>query len=168
MMNGSKFRLATLGDVGALAQLHAECFEDPWTEQSMIDVLGSPGAFGYVASAPGETTHHGVPIAGFVIARVTSDDAELLSLGVARTCRRNGLGRMLVSETLVRVLALGARRIFLEVAVDNRDAQALYAAFGFATVGRRPDYYRNRDGSTTTALTLRRVLDSSLRRRSSL
>jgi [ribosomal protein S18]-alanine N-acetyltransferase len=159
-------RVALPGDVGVLAQLHAECFEDPWSEQSMADVLGSLGAFGLIAAVPGAAGNGAAPIAGFVIARVTVDDAELLSLGVTRRFRRHGLGRRLVSETLVRVMALGARRIFLEVAVDNREAQALYAAFDFTTVGRRPDYYRNRDGSMTSALTLRRILDTAARRHS--
>jgi [ribosomal protein S18]-alanine N-acetyltransferase len=168
MTSGRKFRIATLDDVAPLAALHAECFEDPWSAQSMIDVLGSTGAFGYVSDLPRTAGNGHAAIAGFVIARVTADDAELLSLGVAPSCRRRGLGRMLVSETLVRVMALGARRIFLEVAVDNHDAQALYATFGFATVGRRPDYYRNRDGSMTAALTLRRILDSAQRRHSGL
>jgi ribosomal protein S18 acetylase RimI-like enzyme len=61
-----------------------------------------------VASVPGAAGNGAAPIAGFVIARVTVDDAELLSLGVTRRFRRHGLGRRLVSETLVRVMALGA------------------------------------------------------------
>ncbi|HEY0838393.1 MAG TPA: alanine acetyltransferase, partial [Azospirillum sp.] len=40
-------------------------------------------------------------------------------------------------------------------AEDNAAARALYAAAGFATVGRRPGYYKRPDGRVA-ALVLRR------------
>jgi ribosomal-protein-alanine N-acetyltransferase len=51
--------------------------------------------------------------------------------------------------------------LFLEVAEDNTVAQRLYTAYGFAMVGRRPDYYRTRHGPPIAALTLRRYLAPS-------
>ena len=49
--------------------------------------------------------------------------------------------------------------MFLEVAEDNRAARALYAAAGFASVGRRPAYYaRPGAADAVAALILRRDL----------
>ena len=53
--------------------------------------------------------------------------------------------------------AAGTRRIFLEVAEDNWAARRLYAAIGFAPVGRRRNYYRRGQGFVA-ALTMRRLL----------
>jgi ribosomal protein S18 acetylase RimI-like enzyme len=45
--------------------------------------------------------------------------------------RRAGLGRRLVLETCKRLEALGAPRVVLHTAVQNREAQALFASLGF-------------------------------------
>lgn len=45
--------------------------------------------------------------------------------------RRGGIGRRLVLETCKRLEALGAPRVVLATAVQNREAQALFASVGF-------------------------------------
>ncbi len=45
--------------------------------------------------------------------------------------RRGGIGRRLVLETCERLEALGAPRVVLATAVQNREAQALFASVGF-------------------------------------
>ena len=44
-----------------------------------------------------------------------------------------------------RALERGARNLTLEVRQSNTEAQGLYERFGFARVGRRPNYYRDED-----------------------
>jgi len=58
-----------------------------------------------------------------------------------------------------RARALGARQMFLEVAVDNVPAQELYLLHGFERVGTRPDYYQRPNGARTAAYTMRCGLD---------
>ena len=53
--------------------------------------------------------------------------------------------------------AAGVSRLFLEVAEDNWAARRLYAALGFAPVGRRRNYYR-RGQSMVAALTMRLLI----------
>ena len=55
---------------------------------------------------------------------------------------------------MVRAAALGAERMFLEVAEGNAAARALYARTGFAGAGRRRGYYARADGSREDALIL--------------
>ena len=69
------------------------------------------------------------------------DEAEIITLGVAR--KRQGIGRALLAEGLARLRALGVVTLFLEVAVENEAAIALYAGFGFVESGRRRAYYEN-------------------------
>jgi ribosomal-protein-alanine N-acetyltransferase len=91
---------------------------------------------------------------GFVLARVASDEAEILTLAVTPHARRSGLGRSLVAVAAETALARGARAMFLEAAFDNAAALGLYASLGFEAVGRRRSYY----GPMRDALLLRAAL----------
>jgi ribosomal-protein-alanine N-acetyltransferase len=77
---------------------------------------------------------------------------------VIEAFRRKGIATRLIGHAIEYVATRGARNLFLEVAEDNAAAQALYREHGFSRVGRRPDYYRGRDGTATAALTLRRPI----------
>jgi ribosomal-protein-alanine N-acetyltransferase len=158
MTQAFRLRDAGLADVGVLAALHAGCFEDAWSPQSMLEVMGSPGVRAWLAvvNAPRSVAPTGVLPVGFAIARAVADEAELLSIGVIAQYRRHGLATQLLGQVIEHVAARGVQKLFLEVAEDNRGAQSLYAEHGFTRVGRRPDYYRGRDGTMTAALTLRR------------
>jgi ribosomal-protein-alanine N-acetyltransferase len=143
---------ATPAHADVLAAIHAACFPDEsWSADAMRSVLAIPGTFG--ALAPGGDE----PPAGMILARVAADECEILTLGVLPETRRAGIARRLLAGTLKRAAAAGARKVFLEVAEDNAPALALYAAMGFAAIGRRPDYYRGSRGRRA-ALTLRRLL----------
>ncbi|WP_447911238.1 ribosomal protein S18-alanine N-acetyltransferase [Brevundimonas bullata] len=126
----------------ALAALHAEAFDTPWDAASLTALLASPGVF--AVEQPD----------GFILIRVVADEAEILTLAVRPAARRSGLGGRLVEAAVVRAAALGAERMFLEVAEDNVAARALYARAGFREAGRRRSYYARSDGSREDALIL--------------
>lgn len=127
-------------DTALLAALHAACFEDPWDAASLRATLAAPGAFAF---------HHRD---GFVVARVASDEAEILTLAVAPAARGKGLGRALLNAVIAEARQRGAGAIFLEVGTDNPAALALYAGLGFANVGSRKGYYGGRDASVLRLL----------------
>lgn len=153
-------RDAGIAEVPLLSAMHAGCFEESWSPQSMLEVLTSPGVRAWIAVS--ESGHpHATPVPmGFAIARVAADESELLSIGVLEQFRRCGVAAALLAEVIRYATERGARRLFLEVAENNSAAQSLYAAHGFSPVGRRPGYYRSRDGAPLAALTLRRYLAS--------
>jgi ribosomal-protein-alanine N-acetyltransferase len=95
---------------------------------------------------------------GFAISRLAADEAEMLTIVVARSWRGRGVGRDLLREHLSRATLSGARAVFLEVDRDNAAAIALYARFGFVKVGQRQGYYRRPDGKPATALIMRKDL----------
>lgn len=125
-----------------LAALHASAFPAPWDAAAFADLLGQAGVFA-------ETLDD-----GFILIRVVADEAEILTLAVRPEARRRGLGARLVETGAARAAALGAARLFLEVAEDNAAARALYAAAGFAETGRRRGYYPREGGGRTDALIL--------------
>ena len=116
----------------ALAAIHAAAFPrgEQWGRDALALQLELPGAFGFVS---GE--------GGFILARVAADEAEILTLAVHPAARRSGLGRRLVRRALNEAGGRGAASMFLEVSDRNAAAQALYAACGFAEIGRRRHYY---------------------------
>jgi ribosomal-protein-alanine N-acetyltransferase len=137
-------------DVGDVARIHRTCFDEAWDPPTIRKILTMPGAFGLVARS-----HPSGEISGFALARVVADECELLSLGVDRERRRCGIGGGLFDAAIIRACAQDAARFFLEVAEDNAGALQLYRARGLVPVGRRPGYYRLKDGTHTAALTMR-------------
>ncbi|MBU8536900.1 GNAT family N-acetyltransferase [Falsiroseomonas tokyonensis] len=127
------------------ASLHAAAFPpgEAWGADAIALMLDLPGAFGLLR-----------PGAGFVLARVAADEAEILTLAVHPAQRRAGLGSALLAEAMAGAVLRGAAAMFLEVSERNAAGRALYAAAGFAEVGRRRRYYP--DGAD--ALVLRRDL----------
>jgi ribosomal-protein-alanine N-acetyltransferase len=100
-----------------------------WGEAAFAALLAMPGAFALANEA------------GFVLVRVAADEAEIIMLAVRPEHRRAGHGRALLHAAMATAGARGAMKLFLEVAEDNAAARALYAACGFAPLGRRANYY---------------------------
>ena len=138
-------------DASALAALHAASFNRGWSEQEFEQLLTDRNVMADRA-ANGRTS------VGFILSRRAADEAEILSVAVARAWRGRGLARRLLDLHLRRLAGLGLRTVFLEVDEDNASARRLYARAGFAEVGRRPGYYAGSGGNSTAALVLRRDL----------
>ena len=115
----------------ALAAIHAEAFARAWSAGEFARLLANPAAF---ALMDGEGR-------GFVLAWSVAGEAEILTLAVAPSERRAGLGAALVAEAAHLAHARGAGALHLEVAEDNAPACALYAKLGFVQTGSRPGYY---------------------------
>jgi ribosomal-protein-alanine N-acetyltransferase len=143
-----RLRAAAPADAARLAALHARTFEQPWSEGDLYVLLTSSGGYGLLAGD-----------AGFAVARIAADEAELVSLGVVPERRGAGLGRRLLDAVAAEAAVRGAAQMHLEVAVDNATAVRLYEAGGFARAGRRRSYYERADGRVD-ALVLTRVLNS--------
>ena len=149
-----EIRLASGADIDLLADLYARAFGEPYTRPAVETLLAAGGAWALVAArADGPC--------GYVIARTAADEAEILSLGVAPQARRTGVGRALLDAVIACVGLATARHLFLEVGEDNPAAQGLYRQAGFATVGRRPGYYKRANGRRVDALIMRIAVKNS-------
>jgi ribosomal-protein-alanine N-acetyltransferase len=127
------------GDLSSVAALERESYEFPWTEGIFRDCL-RVGYHCIVVEGAGGS------LQGYAVMSLAADEAHLLNLCVRRDSRRCGLGRDMLREILTAARGAGARRMFLEVRPSNTAALALYASEGFVEIGRRPRYYRVRDG----------------------
>lgn len=136
---------ASLAHTAVLAAIHAAAFprREAWGPDAISLQLAMPGVYGLLD-----------PRGGMLLARVTADEAEILTIAVEPSQRRQGLGAALLAAALAEAHNRGARAMLLEVSVTNAAARALYFGAGFAEVGRRAKYYA--DGSD--ALILRRAV----------
>lgn len=117
-------------------------------------ILSMPGTFGIVARQTRQWS-----ISGFALGRVTAEQCEILSLAVASGHRGARVGGLLLDGAIYQAAEGGAEKLFLEVAEDNNIARALYDSRDFVPVGRRPNYYTRKDGTSAAAVTMSRVIE---------
>ncbi len=140
---------AHLRDAPEIAALHAASFHRGWSDEEVENLLLDPQVLVHSLRVGGA-------FAGFVMSRAAADEAEILSIAVARRCQGRGLARQMLDLHMRRLAALGVKALFLEVAENNGPAIALYRKAGFRDVAKRPNYYPLPNGATAAALVLRR------------
>ena len=138
-------------DIIAMAAIHRSCFAKPWDDDAMAQFLGSPQKLCLIGSVADSS---GGVMAGLLIARKAADEAEILTFGVAPTCRGAGLGRALLQEAIRLLRASGVTRLCLEVEDGNEAALKLYRAFGPVPVGKRTGYYEHGADASIFSLAL--------------
>ena len=83
---------------------------------------------------------HPKPV-GYLKARVTRDEIEIISILIDKKFRKVGMGKSLLNKLLNIALKKEIKNIFLEVSVENQIAINLYKKFNFIKVGKRKNYY---------------------------
>ena len=142
-------------DAAALAKAHARSFAPPWSAEDIAALLAAPGGYAIMIS-DGDGA---APVRGFLLARAIAGEAEILTLAVDPSHRRQGLARALLEASVATAVSAGAEAMFLEVAADNAAAVGLYLSAGFERVGSRRGYYARPGEAAVDALVLRRALN---------
>jgi len=159
-------RRAGLADCEILGFLHGSCFpHEPWDASAFAGLLVSPGMFALILQADGQADGQadmtGEPT-GFVLARAIAGEAEIVAIGVDPARRRNGAGAALLEGAIELARVAGAEAVFLEVAENNNQACQLYTRRGFIKIGRRPNYYRQKDAAVAALVMRLELLQSSV------
>jgi len=125
----------TVADLPLVLAIERLSFTSPWTEANFRqEIESNPLAWNLVARADGK-------VVAFACAYIVADELMINDLAVDSSQRRVGLGSALLRHLLDGARVRGCRRATLEVRLGNEPARALYDAFGFSVVGRRPGYY---------------------------
>jgi [ribosomal protein S18]-alanine N-acetyltransferase len=138
-------------DAQAFAMLHGKSFKRGWSDGEFELLLRDRNVIAHRATI-------GRRLAGFLLSRIAADEAEILSAAVAGAERGRGIAGRLLELHLRRLAGLGVRAVFLEVEAANMPARRLYARAGFREVGQRKGYYVEANGTSASALVLRRDL----------
>jgi [ribosomal protein S18]-alanine N-acetyltransferase len=80
-------------------------------------------------------------LVGYICFWQAADEIQLLNLAVRPDCRRQGIGRGLLTFLFQKAREEKAQQVLLEVRPSNRKALALYRSLGFEVLYRRPGYY---------------------------
>lgn len=120
-------------DAPAIAALEAQCFADPWSEDSVLSAL-SAGTMFFGCKKDGE-------LVGYCGVRCVAGQGDLMNVAVAEQHRRQGIARRLMSCCVAFALKQSLSFLTLEVRSGNREAIRLYESFGFEKEGTRKNFY---------------------------
>lgn len=127
-------RPLTLTDVEAFHLLEQELFPaDPWSPPQITEELANPWAY-YLGAFEADQLVGAGGIKG-------TPDADLMTMGVHPTFRRQGAANALLRQLLRHALSNNVEKVFLEVRESNRAAIAFYQKAGFVTIGKVRGYY---------------------------
>lgn len=137
-------------DAKLLYEIHKACFPIFWKEQEISDMLMTSGTKAWLARTD-------VPV-GMLMTRAQFEQAEILTIGVVPSAQKRGIARKMMAEAEAQLAIAGVKKIFLEVAENNKSAYALYLKIGYNEVSRRKGYYKQQDGSVIDALVMSKEL----------
>ena len=132
-------------DAPAIARLHAEGFNRPWSADDFAGFLAERtyAAFGIIQDEK---------LQAFILYQQIPPELELCSLVVTKKFRRGGLARTLITDSLANFEDIST--CYLEVNEHNTAARLLYASLGFQVSAVRNGYYRSQDGSAADAIVM--------------
>ena len=113
-------------DFAALHRLDQSCFP--------AGIAYSKTTFHYfltIASADCIVAADGKRIAGFILTEENPPLAHIITLDVAETHRRHGVGSAILVESEKNLAFRGVRSILLETAIDNDGAVAFWKRHGY-------------------------------------
>jgi ribosomal-protein-alanine N-acetyltransferase len=121
-------------DLTEVMLIERRSFSAPWEESTFRGLMRRPSASLLVAEDGGE-------VAGFSVMWFAADEGQLGDIAVLPELRGQGIGRLLLAESIAIAATRGTRSLYLEVRETNDGARALYEAVGFSKVGVRKQYY---------------------------
>lgn len=123
-------------DLPRILAIERQCHPYPWSEEVFRDEIKTAHSHIWVC-----VEEEKEEIAGFLCWWKICGEIEIQNIATALRYRRQGVGRLLLTEILAVASAEGLSRVILEVRVGNFGAIALYREFGFTDCGQRRHYY---------------------------
>lgn len=128
-------------DMPAVLDIEQQSFAYPWTEDEFIRCLRQRNCIGMVAERDTD-------VVGFMVYELHKNRLHLLSLAVARSARRSGVGTTMVTKLASklssdRLSSERRNRIMVEVRESNLDAQCFFRDQGFRAISVLREFYEN-------------------------
>tara|TARA_B100001057_G_C22477694_1_gene805188 strand:+ start:128 stop:619 length:492 start_codon:yes stop_codon:yes gene_type:complete len=143
-------------DCDAIAAIEAQTFKTALDRERLLNFMKMRAFCGFVddANIPNipntadelNIRDKSISLAGYLLATIVVDEAEILSLAVSADHQKCGRGARLLRHFLDYIAHQGVKSVLLEVAADNLSALTLYHRHGFAEFGRRLSYFKSSDG----------------------
>lgn len=133
-----EIRRAIPADSDGIEEIEKLSFPDPYSKKDIFSYICSECGMCFVALEGGS------PVA-YVIGTVIAPEGEIYRIATHPDYRGRGIGYRLLSYATKSERGRGLESVFLEVRSKNAPAISLYNSFGFKTIGRRKNYYKNPD-----------------------
>ena len=133
MPENGMIRLIKPSDLEKIAALESQLFYKGLDLASLQTLFAGPSFKGFV---------YGKSPSAYLLAHVTQEDAEILSIGTVPAQQRQGMAGALCQHLVTLLSAARKTALFLEVAADNDAAISLYQKNGFLQIATRKAYYR--------------------------
>ena len=138
-------------DVKVLEKIHKQCFEEAWPADSFAKLLSQDVFHCIVAEEENS-------IRGFLIYGLIKDEAEIITNCVLPEFRKQGIGKLMLQNLEDNVKQESVKKIYLEVAVNNFIAIALYQKMNFEKISQRKKYYLQKGGSFIDAFVMQKEI----------
>ncbi len=140
----TEVRKIELSDCPAIAQIHADCFDKPWSSGDMEELLKQSANSGLLITQQGQ-------VSAFVMVMKSVDSIEILTIATHPEKQRQGLAKKLLISADQMWADNQDKNWFLEVSKANESAISFYEKLGFLKTGIRKNYYRKLDNSRVDA-----------------
>ena len=127
-----------LSDLDHIKDILNTDFDDFWNYYVFKDELTSKNSTYFVIKNKENK------ILGFAGIKIILDEAEIMNIVTKKTCRNQGIGKLLLDRLILEAKNKNVRKINLEVNENNTIAIHLYEKFGFSRDGERKNYYNNK------------------------
>lgn len=134
---------ASLADIDAIMAVQADGQITQWTAGHFQEYIQKQQC--WLAKINNE-------VVGFIVVSKLFEEAELLNIAVLSSNQRQGIAQQLFTFVRAQLVEKQVQSCFLEVAVSNVKAQALYDKLGFNQVGLRRNYYQYANGQCEDAI----------------
>lgn len=131
-----QIREMQLDDLEEVMEIENDSFSKPWTGTGFFSFLIRNDTLFLVAEENDS-------ICGYCGVVMAADEGDITNVAVAKQCRNQGIGGMLIAELIHRTEEAGVSRLFLEVRASNQPAIHLYQKMGFEQNGKRKNYYES-------------------------
>ncbi|MBL1407067.1 MAG: ribosomal protein S18-alanine N-acetyltransferase [Rhizobiales bacterium] len=151
-----------LAELSDIADIHKASFQKAWDEDELNSTIKAKGVHCLAVHDVTKSKH---VVIGFLIYRITADEAEIITIASYPNHRRKGVARALMDEMIRICLTERVKEVFLEVDEINSAALTLYKTLSFVKVGERKGYYsatRSKQNSTSSKKLLEKQSSTAL------
>ena len=140
-------RSMIFADCNHIATIEAQTFDTALSHHRLLALLKNPVFFGFVddLNEANVMCDCSPVLAGYLLANIIANEAEILSIAVVANYRNFGISRSLLIHFNAFLVEKNVKTVVLEVASDNVAALTLYRSHGFSEFGRRAAYYKRSD-----------------------
>ena len=131
------FRPITVEKCSDIAALEAQCFSQPWSLMSFVEMVG----LDYVQTVAA-LDKDGI-VCGYALASLVLDTGEILNIATHPCMRGQGIGKAMLTYIHREICKKGCGECFLEVREHNAPAIMLYEKMGYFPISVRKNYYKN-------------------------